>query len=737
MIRVAVYIPVYGYTGPGVVSDDAARRPSTALSQMSLSISYTDAERGDAGDASGVGDAGDDDDRRPSEMTLVALRQFFAVHPRFSPTYYTTDQSYLSDFAASMPHVIVTLVAADAIERAGGAMAWTRAFPHLARAPPPIHTRRLSIHSPGAMSVRMLLDRHFACITNVIGRDRFDARRMLSTPLVSVFTTSFRSGAKIMRPYTSLLAQTYTHWEWVVVCDTPDADDGDANFNMLRALAKTDYRIRVIKPAQNEGTGMIGAGKYHAAMACSGNALALVELDHDDELMPACLEKVARAFMDNPDVVFLSTCFSEPHEDAPRTNFARYVPGWGHGYGAHYFQGDLNTTPPPPSTPERAFPPRRPSQVHTRHWALVSRSGPLNPVTIRALAAAPNHARVWRASTYRAIGGHNARLKAADDMDVMIRTLVSNLGTFAILPEHLYRQYRNAKQNNFTTIYGVEIQWLVTKLRKHYSSVLQAHFALHGIDDRFSADTDAWSARDTHTPRWMVRNALCMAPLRMDRVVGLAQNTITLILTTNHPSTTSGSILAAIRAIQAQSYPHWILYIVGHDCPLLEKTMHTSTYKAVLQSDSRIRWWNILPYSPPPPPTRERSVVQAPPLRDESLCVDCCAQCISKNYILALLCDTRLVGYLDAGAYISPIPATLVATYIDACCKTPTVAALVSSLGSPVFFLHRHSLLERYTGLWSCKVHPDFPMDVTHTVNTAQLILVDEWRRQGECIVCV
>jgi glycosyltransferase involved in cell wall biosynthesis len=52
---------------------------------------------------------------------------------------------------------------------------------------------------------------------------------------VSVFTPAYRPGAKIRRPYESLLAQTFKDWELVVV---DDSDDDGATFRELSALAE-------------------------------------------------------------------------------------------------------------------------------------------------------------------------------------------------------------------------------------------------------------------------------------------------------------------------------------------------------------------------------------------------------------------------------------------------------------------------------------------------------------------
>ena len=44
-------------------------------------------------------------------------------------------------------------------------------------------------------------------------------------PLVSVFTASYKSKKKIQRPYRSLLKQTYSNWEWVIVDDSDDEEE--------------------------------------------------------------------------------------------------------------------------------------------------------------------------------------------------------------------------------------------------------------------------------------------------------------------------------------------------------------------------------------------------------------------------------------------------------------------------------------------------------------------------------
>ena len=116
------------------------------------------------------------------------------------------------------------------------------------------------------------------------------------TPLVSVFTASYKSKDKIQRPYRSLLNQTYSNWEWVIVDDSGDEDETYNKF----LLPLDDPRVRRYR--QDSRNGYIGAIKRYAAGLCTGEIL--VEVDHDDELTPDCLEKIVRAFQQNPECGF-------------------------------------------------------------------------------------------------------------------------------------------------------------------------------------------------------------------------------------------------------------------------------------------------------------------------------------------------------------------------------------------------------------------------------------------------
>ena len=97
-------------------------------------------------------------------------------------------------------------------------------------------------------------------------------------PLVSVFTPTYRTGDRFLRPLDSMKEQTYTNWEWII---WDDSDDDGRTAAMVRAHADLDHRIRLIRPERHSG--VIGEVKYNACALSRGDIL--VELDHDDALI--------------------------------------------------------------------------------------------------------------------------------------------------------------------------------------------------------------------------------------------------------------------------------------------------------------------------------------------------------------------------------------------------------------------------------------------------------------------
>jgi len=256
------------------------------------------------------------------------------------------------------------------------------------------------------------------------------------TPLVSVFTASYRSKDKIRRPYRSLLNQTYSNWEWVIVDDSGDEDETYNN----DLLPMADPRVRRYR--QDSRNGYIGAIKRYAAGLCTGEIL--VEVDHDDELTPDCLQKIVEAFQKHPDCGFVFGDCTEVYVDSRNSHWY----GWDCGYGyAMYYR----------------------VWVHEMNrWHNVLKNTVFNGNTIRHLAGLPNHPRAWTRAAYHLVGGHREELLVADDYDLLVRTFLCT--KYAAIPDLLYIQYRNEQGDNSTFQRNRQIQILVKELNAYYHS---------------------------------------------------------------------------------------------------------------------------------------------------------------------------------------------------------------------------------------------------------------------------
>jgi SAM-dependent methyltransferase len=194
---------------------------------------------------------------------------------------------------------------------------------------------------------------------------------------VSVFTAS-HDARYLNECMTSLLAQTYQDWEWVVVL----------NQGARWAMPPEDPRVRIVVIDELGG---VGAGKRHACGLCRGEFL--VELDHDDLLASTTLADVVEAFDDHPDAGLVYTDCAQVLEDGSRDE-SRFDErnGW------VYDEVDVDG---------RAV-------LRCRSLA------PL-PHNVSYIWFAPNHVRAFRRTAYDAAGGYDASLTVLDDQDLMCR----------------------------------------------------------------------------------------------------------------------------------------------------------------------------------------------------------------------------------------------------------------------------------------------------------------------------
>lgn len=210
-------------------------------------------------------------------------------------------------------------------------------------------------------------------------------------PIVSLITPTHRTD-KLLRLYESIATQTDKRFEWIII------PNGKADVSVL---PKKRW-IRIVP--YTESNLNIGALKHFGFKQGKGELLA--EVDHDDELMPHCVETLI-ANKDKADFLYSNNIvldsFNKP-----------YVWGPGHGWVIedYIYKGEKCLI-------NKAFPPL-PTNFAWQWWA-------------------PNHIRVWNKDFYNKIGGHDTTLKVCDDGDILCRTMIE--GTIYHINDVLYVYY--------------------------------------------------------------------------------------------------------------------------------------------------------------------------------------------------------------------------------------------------------------------------------------------------------
>lgn len=270
-------------------------------------------------------------------------------------------------------------------------------------------------------------------------------------PTFSIFTTCYKSYEKIMRAYNSIILQKLKFWEWVIIDDTPE--DDKEHFDFLRNKFKNEKRIRLYKRSENSGN--IGNVKNEAVSLCRGKYV--LELDHDDEILPHLLEDATKIFEDNEEIGFIYTDFINVYEN---WNIFHYGNFFGLGYGGYYMQ------------------------KYNNKWVYVCSTPNINNITLSNIVSVPNHARIWRRKTLLEMGNYNELMPISDDYELLVRTAMNT--KIAKIHKFSYIQYMNDNSNNFSFIRNGEINRLVYHLKEHcykYHDIINKMNSLDASED--------------------------------------------------------------------------------------------------------------------------------------------------------------------------------------------------------------------------------------------------------------
>ena len=307
----------------------------------------------------------------------------------------------------------------------------------------PFEVRRRWIHFDGeSADLAVVAEQVMSCFLGVV-----DASGRTSIPLVTVFTATYQTGDRIRRTYASLLNQTYSNWEWVVVDDSgPDEE----TFGIVSSLADGDSRIRLFRADRH--CGVIGEVKRRCCGLARG--AIYVELDHDDELTESCLADIVEAFERFPDAGFAYSDCAEVFESGVN---ATYGESFAFHFGTYRFE------------------------YYRGREYLVMNYPDINAKTVRHIVGMPNHVRAWTREAYAAAGGHSPDVHVADDFELCIRTFLTT--RMVHIKRFGYIQHLGDEGENTQRQRNAEIQRLVRYFALHYENRIHERLEELGVDD--------------------------------------------------------------------------------------------------------------------------------------------------------------------------------------------------------------------------------------------------------------
>lgn len=267
--------------------------------------------------------------------------------------------------------------------------------------------------------------------------------------LISVYTSTYNIGDRILDTYYSLNNQSYNNWEWVIV---DDSNDRGVTWSTLESIAKIDNRVKIYQFSKRTN-GIIGEAKFRASSLCNG--VVLVELDHDDLLTNDCLELIWKGYISHPECGFYYSDVCE-YDFVNKYSYT-YPDGFSFGFGFHY-ETTINGV--------RYLP---------------YNGIPINEITIRHIVGVPNHVRAWRSDVFHKIGGYNRLLRIADDYELILRTFLET--KFLYIPKLLYIQSMGNGNSQDSNGNRSDIQIKVEYIREFYEDKLTDRLIELGVSE--------------------------------------------------------------------------------------------------------------------------------------------------------------------------------------------------------------------------------------------------------------
>lgn len=271
------------------------------------------------------------------------------------------------------------------------------------------------IHKTSIQDIKLFSYNVTYCYINNAIQPRVSTRSKFS-----IFTSCYNSYEKILRAYEGVKSQKLKDWEWVIMDDSPD----DKHFEYIKKIFQNDKRVRLYKRACNSGN--IGNVKNETIGLCRGKYI--IELDHDDVILPDCLIDAFKVFEKDEEVGFIYMHSTNIGEDYSNFSYGDFICK---GYGGYI------------------------TQKVNGHWFNVYLTPNINNITLSHLVCCPNHPRIWRRKTLMELGSFNEMLPICDDYEIILKSCINT--KVVKIDKLAYIQFLNNNNNNFSLIRNGEI----------------------------------------------------------------------------------------------------------------------------------------------------------------------------------------------------------------------------------------------------------------------------------------
>lgn len=139
-------------------------------------------------------------------------------------------------------------------------------------------------------------------------------------PLISIIVPAFNTPDKYLSPMLdSVLNQTYTNWELVLVQASTDPERAEA----IRQAARRSQQIKLVEVSENKG---IAGNTNIGITAATGEFIAF--LDHDDTLAHFALNEVVRVLQNQPDIDWFYSDEDKLSDDGKQRLPFLFKPDW-------------------------------------------------------------------------------------------------------------------------------------------------------------------------------------------------------------------------------------------------------------------------------------------------------------------------------------------------------------------------------------------------------------------------